>query len=110
MKSMKAALENGWSNDRPQTLQTQLDATGGVRDDRNLHRLTLRLPKAAVRELHDLARSRGISVNELAATFIDEGLIREGRSSIAETAPWFASYLRRSEVDPKPSDEGSIFG
>ncbi len=109
MNSIKTALEQGWTIDAlPRSLQAQLDAVAPAPDDRGLHRLTLRLPKAVVRELRDLAQSRGSSVNEFVATLIDEGLVREGRPSIAEVAPWFAGYLRRA-ADPRRADERPIF-
>jgi hypothetical protein len=109
MKSIKNALQENWTDNRPQSLQAQLAEESAENDGRELHRLTVRLPSAVARDLHDLARSRNVSMNEIVSIFIDAGLAQEGRASIAEVAPWFAGYLRRSVTDQRQPAELPIF-
>jgi hypothetical protein len=109
MKSIKDALEDNWVGDRPQSLQAQLAGETADNAGHELHRLTVRVPAAVARDLHDLARSRNVSMNEIVAIFIDAGLAQEGRASIAEVAPWFAGYLRRSGTDQRQPAELPIF-
>jgi hypothetical protein len=109
MKAIKTALDSTWSDNPPLTLEAQLAVEPDEGKGRDLHRLTVRLPVAVARELHDLARSRQVAVNELVAIFVDQGLLREGRASIVETAPWFASYLRRASPDENRPQGKAIF-
>lgn len=111
MRSRKSALAIGLSPSPPGNLQEQLAHKGRKQEsDFDIARLTLRLPRAALRELRDLANSRSISVNELVAIFIDQGLVTEGRPSIAESAPWFAGYLQRKPTDAADKSGTDDFG
>lgn len=102
MRSRKSALAAGLSTGACGSLEQQLARSTHDRNTTvDIARLTLRLPVATRRELRDLADSRNISINELIAVFIDRGLVAEGRSSIAESAPWFAGHLRREKTEPR---------
>jgi hypothetical protein len=54
----------------------------------------LRLPRKLMTELKGLAASESLSLNAMVASFIDAALVKRGRKSIVEVAPWFTSYLR----------------
>lgn len=69
----------------------------------DIKEVRLRLPRLVMSDLKILAEAKGLSINALAATFIDAGLIALSRKSIDETAPWFADYLRASGR-PKQQD------
>lgn len=109
MKSFKDALQQTLAPDQPRSLQAQLDHKASDVSDQEICRSTLRIPAVVIDQLHDLARSRNVSTNEIIAVFIDQGLVAEGRPSIAELAPWFAGYLRRAPKREAEPDDAQIF-
>jgi hypothetical protein len=54
-----------------------------------------RAPQAVLDALMDLARTKGVSRNQLILAFIDLGLRVEGRPSIETTAPGVTAWVRR---------------
>lgn len=108
MKSFEDALQQTWS-DRPQSLEAQLKRKVSDNLGQEIGRTTLRVPVVVIGQLHDLARSRNVSMNEIIAIFIDQGLVAEGRPSIAEIAPWFARYLRRGSNREAEADDAQMF-
>lgn len=87
-------------------LQDRLKApiSDGEIDRWDIKEVRLRLPRLVMSDLKLLAEAKGISVNALAAIFIDAGLVNHSRKSIDETAPWFANYLRASG---RPRQQGN---
>lgn len=60
----------------------------------------IRVPRAMLQELDELARADGFTRNRLVLAALDEFLTARGRPNAADLAPWLPDYLdRRGQLD-----------
>lgn len=60
----------------------------------------IRVPRAILQELDELAKAEGITRNRLVLAALDELLTARGRPTAADLAPWLPDYLdRRGQPD-----------